>query len=76
MPTGPFCTTQEYTDPHNNPMIPRTFVLEPGLKIYMIYNGYWYWGRPSTAELRQDLRDITSRIHLDYKIDTLEMHRW
>jgi peroxiredoxin len=35
---------QEYTDPHNNPMIPHTFVLEPGLKIYKIYNGYWYWG--------------------------------
>ena len=41
----------EYTDPYNNPMIPHTLVLEPGLKIYKIYNGYWYWGRPSTAEL-------------------------
>src|SRR6185503_18644586 len=28
---------QEYTDPHNNPMIPHAFVLEPGLKIYKIY---------------------------------------
>lgn len=68
---------QEYTDPHNNPMIPHTFVLEPGLKIYKIYYGYWYWGRPSTAELHQDLRDITSRIRPDYKIDTPEMRqRW
>ena len=31
----------EYTDPHNNPMIPHTSVLEPGLKIYTICNGYW-----------------------------------
>src|SRR5918993_4960266 len=27
---------QEYTDPHNDPMIPYTFVLEPGLKIFRI----------------------------------------
>ena len=35
---------QEYTDPTNNPMVPHTLVLEPALKIYEIYNGYWYWG--------------------------------
>ncbi|MBA3812893.1 MAG: redoxin domain-containing protein [Alphaproteobacteria bacterium] len=64
---------QEYTDPHNNPMIPHTFVLEPGLKIYKIYNGYWYWGRPSMAELHQDLRDITMKCRYDFKIDTIEM---
>jgi hypothetical protein len=56
-------------------MIPYTFVLEPGLKIHKIYNGYWYWGRPSTGELHQDLRDITSRIRPDYKIDTHEMRK-
>ena len=37
---------QEYTDPTNNPMIPYAFVLEPGLKIAKIYNGYWYWADP------------------------------
>ena len=68
---------QEYTDPVNNPMIPHTFVLEPGLKIYKIYNGYWYWGRPSTAELHQDLRAITEKIRPDFKIDTPEMRaKW
>src|SRR6204780_705255 len=30
----------EYTDPVNNPMIPHVIVLEPGLVIYKIYNGY------------------------------------
>ncbi len=50
---------EEYTDPDPTPMIPHTFVLEPGLKIYKIYNGYWYWGRPTLAELHLDLRDIT-----------------
>lgn len=65
----------EYTDTFNKPQIPHTFVLEPGLKIYKIYNGYWYWGRPSTAELHQDLREVTRKIRPDWKIDTPEMRR-
>lgn len=65
----------EYTDPHNKPMIPHTFVLAPGLKIHTIYNGYWYWGRPSTAELHADLREVTRRVRPDWKIDTPEMRR-
>jgi peroxiredoxin len=66
---------EEYTDSHNRPMIPHTFVLEPGLKIYKIYNGYWYWGRPSAAELHQDLREITMKCRPDFKIDTPEMKK-
>jgi hypothetical protein len=31
---------EEFTDPHN-PMIPHVFVLEPGLRIFSIYNDYW-----------------------------------
>lgn len=58
----------EYTDSQHNPMVPHTFVLEPGLRIHKIYNGYWYWGRPSTWELHQDLRDITQRIRPDFDI--------
>ena len=38
---------QEYTDPEHNPMIPHTLVLKPGLVVHRIYNGYWFWGRPS-----------------------------
>jgi len=34
----------EYTDPLHNPMIPHTIVLEPGLVIYKIYSGYWFFG--------------------------------
>jgi peroxiredoxin len=47
---------QEYTDPEHNPMIPHTLVLKPGLVIYRIYNGYWFWGRPSVVDLWHDLR--------------------
>lgn len=68
---------QEYTDPHNNPMIPYTFVLAPGLNIHKIYNGYWYWGKPSTAELHADLREITQQVRPDYQIDTPKMRaKW
>jgi peroxiredoxin len=58
----------EYTDPTHDPMIPYTLVLEPGLRIHSIYNGYWYWGRPSNEDLRRDLRDVTRRIRPDWDL--------
>jgi peroxiredoxin len=58
----------EYTDPHHNPMVPYTFVLEPGLVIYSVYNGYWYWGRPSPDDLRRDLRAVTQKIRPDWDL--------
>ncbi len=68
---------EEYTDPKHRPMIPHTFVLGPGLKIHKLYNGYWYWGRPSTAELHADLRELTKQIRPDYAIDTPELRaKW
>jgi len=59
---------QEYTDPHHDPMIPYTFVLEPGLVIHSIYNGYWYWGRPGAEDLRRDLREVTMKIRSDWNL--------
>jgi peroxiredoxin len=59
---------QEYTDPHHDPMVPHTLVLDPGLVIHKIYNGYWFWGRPSPAELRQDLREVTRKIRPDWDL--------
>jgi len=35
---------REYTDPFHDPMTPHTLVLAPGLVIYSVYNGYWFWG--------------------------------
>jgi peroxiredoxin len=58
----------EYTDPTHDPMIPYTFVLEPGLRIYSMYNGYWYWGRPSNEDLRRDLREVTRAIRPDWDL--------
>jgi peroxiredoxin len=59
---------QEYTDPHHNPMIPHTLVLKPGLVIHRVYNGYWFWGRPSFEDLRQDLRAATREIRPDWDL--------
>src|SRR3954449_4750561 len=59
---------QEYTDPLHDPMIPHTLVLEPGLVIHSIYNGYWFWGRPSAEDLRRDLRAVTRAIRPDWDL--------
>ncbi|MEX0629217.1 MAG: redoxin domain-containing protein [Chloroflexota bacterium] len=67
----------EYTDPHHDPMIPHTLVLEPGLRIYSMYNGYWYWGRPSNDDLRRDLREVTRRIRPDWDLGASGLReRW
>ena len=63
----------EYTDPVNNPMIPHVIVLEPGLVIHKIYNGYWFFGRPTIEELRQDLRAVSRKCRPDWDITTPEL---
>jgi peroxiredoxin len=58
----------EYTDPTHNPMIPHTIVLEPGLIVSKIYMGYWFFGRPTVEELRQDLRAVLQKCRPDWDI--------
>jgi len=65
----------EYTDPLHNPMIPHVFVLEPGLIIYKIYNGYWFFGRPTMEELRQDLRAVSMKYRPDWDITSPELKK-
>lgn len=68
---------EEYTDPVHNPMIPFTLMLEPELVIYKIYNGYWYWGRPTPEELRQDFRAISQKCRPDWNLAAHEMReKW
>jgi peroxiredoxin len=61
---------QEYTDPDNDPMIPHTLVLKPGLVVHSVYNGYWFWGRPSVYDLWRDLRAVTADIRPDWDLAT------
>src|SRR5246127_3079719 len=63
----------EYTDPTHDPMVPHTIVLEPGLIVYTMYVGYWFFGRPTVEELRQDLRVVLQRCRPDWDITSLEI---
>ncbi len=65
----------EYTDAVHNPMIPHVVVLEPDLIIHKIYSGYWFFGRPTMEDLRQDLRAVTRKCRPDWDITTPEMKR-
>ncbi len=67
----------EYTDSQHEPMVPHTVLLEPGLKIRRVWNGYYYWGRPSVAELHAELRDLTRNIRPDWDLsDPALKKRW
>lgn len=60
---------EEYTDSFHKPMIPHTIMLEPDLIVHSIYMGYWYWGRPTTEEIRQDFRAITRKCRSDWDLN-------
>ncbi len=72
-PVSPAGPARDETRSSPAPMIPYTLVLEPQLKIFKIYNGYWYWGRPSIEELRMDLREITRTTRPDWDITRPEL---
>jgi hypothetical protein len=65
----------EYTDKQHAPMIPQTFLLGPGLKIHKIWNGYYYWGRPSVSELHEELCALTRGIRVDWDLSDPELKR-
>lgn len=65
----------ETTDTINRPYLPYTFTLYPDLTIHRIYNGYWFWGRATMEELRQDMREVTRRIRSDFDLQTVKSAR-
>jgi peroxiredoxin len=67
----------EYTDPAHDPMVPHTVVLEPGLVVHKIYNGYWFFGRPTIEELRLDLRAVSRKVRADWDLSAPGLRdRW
>ena len=50
---------------------PFTFVLMPDLTIHRIYDGWFFVGRPTLEELRQDLREIM-RTRKDYRYEAYD----
>jgi peroxiredoxin len=68
---------QEYTDPTHDPMVPHTIMLEPGLVVHKVYNGYWFWGRPTQDEIRRDFRTMAMRCRPDWDLSDSEVRaRW
>lgn len=57
---------REVTDTVYRPYLPTVFTLFPDLRVHRRYDGYWYLGRPTAEELRQDLREISSRVRPDW----------
>jgi peroxiredoxin len=47
--------------------LPYTFSLAPDLTIHEIYDGWWFVGRPTLEELRQDLRALMRAHRQDYR---------
>jgi peroxiredoxin len=60
---------EEYVDDHHTASVPHTVLLGPGLEIFKIYVGFWFWGRPSIYDLWSDLREL--RMKFDYNFDPL-----
>jgi peroxiredoxin len=58
----------ETTDTLHQPYVPTTFTLCPDLTIHTVYNGYWFWGRPTNEDLRHDLRAITRAVRPDWEV--------
>jgi peroxiredoxin len=57
----------DVTDPrHGAIAIPYTFSCAPDLTIHRVYNGWWYVGRPTVEELRQDLRALMQACRADW----------
>ena len=52
----------EETDTIHHPYRPTAFTLFPDLTIHRVYDGYWYWGRPTAEDLRQDMRTISRAV--------------
>jgi peroxiredoxin len=51
---------------HGHVAVPYTFSLLPDLRIHAVYNGWWYVGRPTLEELRQDLRAMMQACRTDF----------
>lgn len=58
----------EGTDTVHHPYRPAGLTLFPDLTIHRAYNGYWFWGRATMEELRQDMRAITRAVRADWDV--------
>lgn len=57
---------REQTDTLHEPYRPTAFTLLPDLTIHRVYDGNWYWGRPTCEDLRADMRSISRIVRADF----------
>lgn len=57
---------RETTDTVYRPYVPRVFTLAPSLEIRDVWDGYWFWGRPTADELVASLRAISMDVRPDW----------
>jgi len=51
---------------HGTIAIPYTFSLLPDLTVHNLYCGWYYVGRPTNRELREDMRGMIQKTRADY----------
>ena len=51
---------------HGTIAIPYAFLLLPDLTVHKIYCGWWYVGRPTVEDLRQDYREMMKQCRTDF----------
>lgn len=57
----------EESDTTHKPYRPTAFSLFPDLTVHRRYDGFWYWGRPTSEDLRQDMRAISAQVRDDFE---------
>jgi len=57
----------EESDTVHRPYRPTAFTLYPDLTIHAAYDGYWYWGRPTSEDLRRDMRAVSRDVREDFE---------
>lgn len=61
---------RESTDTLNDPYVPAVVVIDPERRIHSVYDGYWYWGRPTHQELVRDLRMVSRAVRANWEAPT------
>ena len=57
---------RETTDTVHDPYLPTVWLLGPDLRVHRWWLGYWYWARPTAAELHTGLRELSAGLRPDW----------
>jgi peroxiredoxin len=57
---------RETTDTVHAPYLPTVWLLGPDLAVHRWWLGYWFWARPTPAELHAELRELSAGLRPDW----------